>query len=282
VEPAKHGWAEGGRPRGRRSLSGGREGGRPLSREPGARAGEQVGPRFFSEASLVRGPICGGKGEGTTGRNRQRSGGSADRADGGGPPSPELLWRGTAACRRGGRLGQCPKVGDSTIQRARHCAGRGGSRPSRDGWCSSGWMVGFVVHFARRPRTRAEELTAAGMGGSCPDHGGAELEADGWLGRHPRRLSSRGWPGGESSSEFRALNYREVSICGFLLPLLPLWLLVAGLGVCGNPGAADGGRDFQRLWEGPGAGGLRAVLRSRVRICVRLCAVTCGSACRPP
>jgi hypothetical protein len=33
-----------------------------------------------------------------------------------------------------------------------------------------------------------------------------------------------------------------------------------GCGSCGNPGRVDGGRDFQGVWEGPGAGGV--VVRS--------------------
>ena len=42
--------------------------------------------------------------------------------------------------------------------------------------------------------------------------------------------------------------------------LLEILLLLAGparrgWGSCGNPWAVDGGRDFQRLWEGPGASG---------------------------
>jgi hypothetical protein len=71
--------------------------------------------------------------------------------------------------------------------------------------------------------------------------------------------------------------------------------------------AVDGGRDFQRLWEGPGAGGggpelstsgqlpqpgwgkLRLRLPGRpqgvaygpVQACVRVCVAACGPTCRP-
>ena len=184
-------------------------------------------------------------------------------------------------------------------------------------------------------------------GGKLPGPWRADLErVDGWVRRPlarrpgPREGLSRGWrissgwtDGASSYGGGRARagagrsrppssetpKYRKMAICGFSLPLLPLCLLVAEAGrSCGNPGAVDGGRDFQRLWEGPGVGGrwpgafhirsastacegesfaclrgsvespwphpsLRAGLRGRVRTCVQACVrlsrAACGLAC---
>jgi len=132
----------------------------------------------------------------------------------------------------------------------------GGSCRDHGGRSWRGWVVGFVVRFARRPgSSRGRSLRQRGRG-KLAGLGGRSWS--GWMVGFviPRGRGSRGWPGGSRSPEPRGSAYREVSICGLLLPLLPPGLLVAEVvRSCGNPGAVDGGRDFQRLWEGPGAGG---------------------------
>ena len=96
----------------------------------------------------------------------------------------------------------------------------------------------------------------------------------------------------------RARIHREMSICGF-----SFFLLSAprrrGCAELWESRAVDGGRDFQRLWEGPGAGGrwpgafhIRSASTAWVgesfacpggpsRPAVRACVAACGLACRP-
>jgi hypothetical protein len=149
-----------------------------------------------------------------------------------------------------------------------------------------------------------------------PTEGGSR--EGGRKGSHPTAAGARA--GGREGSRPPSSGARHIEKCRFAVFLFLFFLPGSSSPrlccSCGNPGAVDGGRDFQRLWEGPGAGGrwpgafhirsastawegesfacpggsweslwprpgLRAALHGPVQTCVRVCVAACGLACRP-